>query len=76
MTKEPCEVCGEETAIGSVFYSDRRVVEHDGKRTFLCTLCQQRVAAAHGGRRLSQEELENLVRGGSLAMISGMPGAH
>jgi hypothetical protein len=31
---EPCAVCGEETAIGSAFFSDRHTVEKsDGTRT-------------------------------------------
>jgi hypothetical protein len=44
--KEPCIGCGEETAVGSVFFSDRYAVEHsDGTRTYLCTLCYARIRA-------------------------------
>ena len=45
---EPCLVCGEETAIGSVFFSDRRDAElPDGKRGYLCSECIRQMRA-HG----------------------------
>jgi hypothetical protein len=74
MAAELCVGCGEETGIGSVFYSDRRAVEHsDGSTSFLCTLCDQRLAATRGGRktRLTDEEIRRGIETGSLAMISG-----
>jgi hypothetical protein len=38
---EPCLGCGEETAPGSVFYSDRREIDRDdGMRVFLCSDCR------------------------------------
>ena len=38
--QEPCLGCGEETAVGSVFYSDRReAVAPDGTRGYLCSEC-------------------------------------
>ena len=59
---EPCEVCGEETAAGSVFFSDRRVVQHaDGSTAFVCTLCDQQIAAAHHGQSLDDEQLRRLL---------------
>ena len=44
--EEPCLCCGEETAIGSVFYSDRREgTAPDGSRYFVCVLCIRRLVA-------------------------------
>jgi hypothetical protein len=44
--EEPCVGCGEETAIGSIFFSDRREgrTPH-GRPAFLCSECQKRVPA-------------------------------
>jgi hypothetical protein len=73
---QPCTVCGEETAPGSPLFSERRRVEHpDGKRTYLCPMCEAR-ASQHRGRRLTDEELDSFVRSGALAMIAGLPGVH
>ena len=45
--EEPCVSCGEETAIGSVFFSDRREASTpDGTRYFVCSECLKRVS--HG----------------------------
>jgi hypothetical protein len=44
---EPCLGCGEETAIGSVFFSDRKVIEDpDGTRAYLCSSCVARIRSA------------------------------
>jgi len=76
MAGEPCVSCGEATAIGSAFYSDRRQVDlKDGSHAFMCTLCDQRIAAARRGGRLTDEELRRGIESGSMAMISGIPGA-
>jgi hypothetical protein len=76
---EPCVVCGEETAIGSVFFSDRHTVEKsDGTRTYLCGLCNARVRSAGKGKKgkpLTDEELRSLVENGSLAAIAWSGGA-
>jgi hypothetical protein len=59
---EPCEVCGEETAVGSVFYSDRRVTEDaDGHRGYICTLCDQRISASRPVKRLNEDESRHLL---------------
>ncbi len=43
---EPCLACGEETAVGSVFYSDRSpAVLPDGASGFLCSGCVERIRA-------------------------------
>jgi hypothetical protein len=42
--EEPCLSCGEETAVGSVFYSDRNPAQlPDGTRGYLCSACVQRI---------------------------------
>ena len=44
---EPCLSCGEETAAGSIFYSDRHEVElKDGTRGYLCSECVRRIRSA------------------------------
>jgi hypothetical protein len=48
--EEPCLACGEETAIGSVFFSDRHTVDNpDGTCTYLCSLCAERAHAHDEG---------------------------
>jgi transcription elongation factor Elf1 len=76
MATESCIACGEETGIGSVFYSDRRVVDlEDGQRTFMCSLCEARFRMLHEGgtHRLTDEQVRNLVRNGSMAAIAWGP---
>jgi len=68
---EPCAVCGEETAIGSLFYSDRHTVEHTvGGRTYLCTLCDERVRAAWPGKRPTDQEMREIDPNGMWAIIA------
>jgi hypothetical protein len=69
--KEPCAVCGEETAIGSLFYSDRHTVEHTvGGRTYLCTLCDERVRSAWPGKRPTDQEMREIDPNGLWAIIA------
>jgi hypothetical protein len=68
---EPCLACREETAVGSVFYSDRHAIAHtDGRRSYLCTLCDARIRSSKRGRRLTDEEVRNIVENGSMAAIA------
>jgi hypothetical protein len=68
MAKEPCAGCGEETAAGSVFYSDRHEIPMEGgESSFLCTLCDARVRSSRRGKPLTDDEVRNLVGNGSLA---------
>ncbi len=68
---EPCLVCGEETAIGSVFYSDRWIVSRaDGSTAHLCSLCGARVGSSANGRRLTDDQLRTLVANGSVAAVT------
>ncbi len=71
MTKEPCAGCGEETATGSVFYSDRHVISmEDGTSSFLCTLCDARVRSSGHGKPLTDAEVRDFVKSGSMAGIA------
>jgi hypothetical protein len=68
---EPCLACGEETAVGSIFFSDRHGVEQsDGTRTYLCTLCDARIRSSRKGKRLTDEEVRDIVENGSMGAIS------
>ena len=67
-SKEPCLACGEETAVGSVFFSDRLAVPLDaGATAFLCSLCGARVRSSRSGRRMTDEQVRNSVANGSAA---------
>jgi len=45
--QEPCLKCGEETSVGSIFYSDRDVAQlPDGTRGYLCSECVQHLRAS------------------------------
>jgi len=68
---EPCAACGEETAAGSVFFSDRRVIVYaDGSTAYVCTLCDQQVAAARHGQHLDDDRLRDLIDNASAAGIT------
>ena len=71
--REGCAGCGEDTAIGSVFYSDRRRIDVSGSTAFLCTLCDQRIASSRHGARLTDEELHAALTRGSIAMMAAFP---
>jgi hypothetical protein len=65
---EPCAGCGEETATGSVFFSDRSLVNRSDRSTaYLCTLCDSRIRASRRGHRLSDEEVRKVVENGNAA---------
>jgi hypothetical protein len=64
---EPCVVCGEETAVGSVFFSDRREAQlPDGTRGFVCSECIRQIRA-HGHHEGLREG--RLVEGSAIALV-------
>ena len=67
MTREACAGCGESTAVGTIFFSDRR---HLADGTVLCSECNSRIAAAHRGKRLTDEEVRRFIDNGSMAAIT------
>jgi hypothetical protein len=55
--QEPCLACGEETAVGSVFCSDRHDVQvKDGRRGYLCSDCVRRIRAAGRAEDLDETD--------------------
>lgn len=60
---EACVSCREETAVGSVFFSDRHVVDlADGRPAYLCSLCDSRIRATRRGKRLTDAEVRDTVQ--------------
>ena len=73
---EPCAACGDETAVGSVRYSDRHdVVLADGSRTYLCGECHQR-ARVSKGRELTEADLRTIAGNGLLIGVQMLTGGH
>lgn len=71
MAKEPCIRCGEETGVGSAWFSDRHMIDNpDGRRTFLCPLCDPRIRSSRPGQRLTADGVHNLTRHGSAAGLT------
>jgi hypothetical protein len=69
--KEPCSRCGEETGVGSAFFSDRKTIEgKDGHRTFFCPLCDPRIRSSRRGQRMTADEASNLAKNGSAAALT------
>jgi uncharacterized protein YlaI len=69
MAKEPCIVCGEETGIGSPYFSSRQLVHKGAAPVFLCSDCEAR---SHPARRheLSDDERRRLEEHSSLFGIA------
>ena len=72
---ERCIACGEKTAVGSVFFSDRHTIAHDdGSKAYLCTLCDARIRSSKRGRRLTDAEVQRIVETDSMAAIAWSSG--
>ena len=66
-TIEPCVEGQEETAAGSVFYSDRLDIERtDGDRAYVCGDCHARARAAKKGEPLTEADLQAIGHNGVL----------
>jgi hypothetical protein len=64
--QEPCASCGEGTAVGSVFFSDRLTLRRQGHPdAFLCGLCNARIRSSYRKPQLTAEELDALTRNAS-----------
>ncbi len=71
--QEPCASCGEETAVGSVFFSDRLKIPRDGHPdAFLCGLCFARIRASHKPEGMTAEDTAAFIRNASAADITWM----
>ena len=74
--EEPCMACGQETAIGSMFFSDRRETAiSDGTRAYLCSDCQAMAHRARKGQPLTDDELRTIAKNG-LVIGAGFLGGH
>jgi hypothetical protein len=73
---ESCVSCGEETAAGTLFYSDRQVLDADGPAPrYLCSLCAQSVA--HGRKNVPMTEKErHALHEGASGFGVFVPGGH
>jgi len=79
MSRDPCAGCGRTTSVGSILFSDRRVVDAvGGQRDYLCADCRAAVVRRRGGgQRLTDEEVRQAVENGSamgLVWGGGGPG--
>ena len=69
--KEPCAACGEETAAGSVFFSDRvRIPRHGRPDTYLCGMCHAEIRASGKHTGMTEEDLAAFTRNSSAAAIT------
>lgn len=69
--QEPCASCGEETAVGSVCFSDRlKIPRHGRADAFLCGLCDAQIRASHKGTRMTDEDVAAFTRNASAAAIT------
>ena len=65
--EEPCAGCGEETAVGSIFFSDRRSTSPDaGPRVFLCSECQAKAHHARMGKPLTDDDIRTIANNGMM----------
>lgn len=71
--REACAACGESTAVGTIYFSDRRTLS-DG--TILCALCNEKAAALHGRPRLTDEETRQLINTMNAAGITWANNGH
>jgi hypothetical protein len=72
---EPCISCGEPTAAGTYFFSDRRdVLLADGTKIFLCADCQSQTHRARKGEPLSDEDIRIIAGNGGLIGVGLLGG--
>ena len=69
--QEPCASCGDETAVGSVLFSDRLTISRHGRGdAFLCGLCDAQIRASFKPTRMTQEDVAALNKNASAAAIT------
>jgi hypothetical protein len=73
--KEPCAFCGEETAVGTVRFSDRlRITRADKPIVFVCGECDSEIRAAHKPEQWQSEDVDSFTRNASAAAITWWQG--
>jgi hypothetical protein len=71
--QEPCLSCGEETAIGSIYFSDRHeATGPDGQKVFLCSDCLARWRSRATGESMSDRHVLQAILAG--VQMGGMGG--
>jgi hypothetical protein len=73
--REPCTSCGEDTSVGSVFYSDRLVDRHGREARYLCSLCARRALGLRKRSGMTDEERQELETAAFVLGAFG-PGGH
>lgn len=69
--QEPCASCGDETAVGSVLFSDRLTIPRDGRAdAYLCGLCDAQIRASQKRTGMTDEEIAAFTRNASAAAIT------
>ena len=69
LRSEPCASCAEETAVGSVLFSDRLKI-HESPDVFVCVLCETRIRASGKPLQLTAKEVASLTRNASAMAIT------
>ena len=72
---EPCTSCGEDTASGSPFYSDRLVDRTGVDARYLCSLCTEHAVGRRGAHGMTDDQRRKL-ENGAFAFGSFAPGGH
>jgi hypothetical protein len=69
--REPCASCGEETAVGSPFFSDRLKIARYGRAgAFVCGLCNAQIRESHMPPRWTDKDVATFTRNASAAAIT------
>ena len=59
--QQPCVSCGEETAVGSVHFSDRVTFPREGQTdVFLCSTCEARIRASGKPGQVTEQGVINV----------------
>jgi hypothetical protein len=72
---EPCISCGEDTSVGSPFYSDRLVDRSGGEARYLCSLCAQRARGSREVHEMTDDQRRKL-ENAAFVFGSFAPGGH
>jgi hypothetical protein len=68
---EPCAACGEETAVGSVFFFDRlRIPRHGRPDAFLCGMCKAEMRASGMQPGMTDKDVAAFERNASAMAIT------
>jgi ribosomal protein S14 len=71
MAPQPCVSCGRSTAVGTPFFSGRRVIppaadDTAAESSYLCEECQEQIHAAARESRMSDEQIREKIASGEI----------